>query len=327
VRGGGLSGKDAWSYAMRRGARNVYHNREQWSYALRNSQNIPMGEVERLQRQLEEQAPSAALRPNLHGADNEYTAEREEIVDAMARTFFVSAWADAMEEAGQRLQGELMDQAPATPPEAHEFAEKAAKRIEESNRQSLPELYERMANFGHANDHSREPSAFEFGYSLAMMYMGSGVSWFDDHPTDGIFVVPHGEGMYIELEEGDYEENARGGPRGEVDEHAATELVQFIENTSELSIDGPMGQGKSILLNLMRKWRKGNYDFELSVKLFEYLAETGAKAYANEYHEQRGWSSLFNVPTRKAAAREMAESFRSRAEGGEFDGLDTKMRR
>jgi hypothetical protein len=120
-----------------------------------------------------------------------------------------------------------------------------------------------------------------------------------------------------------FEENA--GPRGVVDEQAATELVLYIENTSELSLDGPRGQGRSVLLNALRKFRKGTYDSDKAVKLFEYLTEAGAKRYAEEMGNKRTWATMFNVPTRTAAARQLEESFRSSADQGVYDHVDTRI--
>ena len=62
--------------------------------------------------------------------------------------------------------------------------------------------------------------------------------------------------------------------RAPADEHAARELVMYIENESDLSPDGPRGQGRDVLLNALRRWRKGTYDPKLAVRLFEYLAES-----------------------------------------------------
>ncbi len=107
--------------------------------------------------------------------------------------------------------------------------------------------------------------------------------------------------------------------RDPVDEHAATELVLYIENTSELSPDGPSGQGRSVLLNALRKWRKGTYDPALGVKLFEYLAEAGAKSYSKEYGP-----TTFNPATRHEAARQLEMSFRHSVEHGEYDHVETK---
>lgn len=113
--------------------------------------------------------------------------------------------------------------------------------------------------------------------------------------------------------------------REPADEHAATELVLYIENTSDLSPDGPSGQGRSVLLNALRKWRKGTYDPEKAVRLFEYLAEAGAKRYAKEYGEEQTWSTMFNPATRHEAAKQLEASFRSSVENGEYDHVDTRI--
>lgn len=114
--------------------------------------------------------------------------------------------------------------------------------------------------------------------------------------------------------------------RDPADEHATTELVLYIENTSDLSPDGPSGQGHSVLLNALRKWRKGTYDPALAVRLFEYLAEAGAKRYAKEMGSSPSeWSTMFNPATRQEAARQLEASFRSSAESGEYDHVDTRI--
>jgi hypothetical protein len=119
--------------------------------------------------------------------------------------------------------------------------------------------------------------------------------------------------------------NARG--QAPADPHAATELVLFVENTADLSPDGPHGQGHSVLLNALRKWRKGTYDPTRAVALFEYLAESGAKRYAREYDHPSRWSEMFNPATRREAARQLEESFRSSVERGEYDDVDTRISR
>jgi len=110
--------------------------------------------------------------------------------------------------------------------------------------------------------------------------------------------------------------------REPADEHAATELVMFIENTSDLSPDGPSGQGHSVLLNALRKWRKGTYDPTMAVRLFEYLTEAGAKRYQKEFGSD---SPIFNPATRHEAARQLEASFRSSVERGEYDHVDTRV--
>lgn len=113
--------------------------------------------------------------------------------------------------------------------------------------------------------------------------------------------------------------------REPADEHAATELVMYIENTSDLSPDGPSGQGRSVLLNALRKWKKGTYDSTKAVRLFEYLAESGAKRYAKEYDSEKNWATMFNPATRHEAAKQLEASFRSSVENGEYDHVDTRI--
>lgn len=110
--------------------------------------------------------------------------------------------------------------------------------------------------------------------------------------------------------------------RQAADEHAATELVMFIENTSDLSPDGPHGQGHSVLLNALRKWKKGTYNPELAVRLFQYLADAGAKRYEKEFGSD---APIFNPATRHEAAKQLEASFRSSAEHGEYDHVDTRI--
>lgn len=113
--------------------------------------------------------------------------------------------------------------------------------------------------------------------------------------------------------------------REPADEQAATELVMYIENTSDLSPDGPRGQGRSVLLNALRKWRKGTYDPAKAVTLFEYLTEAGAKRYAKEFDSEKNWSSMFNPATRHEAAKQLEASFRNAAQNGEYDHVDTRI--
>ena len=97
----------------------------------------------------------------------------------------------------------------------------------------------------------------------------------------------------------------------------------FIENTADLSLDGPRGQGHSVLLNALRKFRKGTYDPKMAVKLFEYLTESGARRYVQENRSSLPWNQMFSVPTRREAARQLEASFRSAAEQGEYDHVNT----
>ena len=111
--------------------------------------------------------------------------------------------------------------------------------------------------------------------------------------------------------------NARGAP---ADKIAAVDLELYIDNTSNLSPVGPTGQGREIVKNLMRKRRSGKYDVKKSVKLWGYLAESGAKAYTKE--NGGDWKTMFVPATRKLVAESLAENFDTMAEDGEFDHVD-----
>lgn len=119
--------------------------------------------------------------------------------------------------------------------------------------------------------------------------------------------------------------NARA--QSPADPHAAAELVLFIENTADLSPGGPHGQGRSVMLNALRKWRKGTYEPALAVRLFEYLTESGARRYAQEFDRPTNWNVMFTVATRREAARQLEERFRADAESGEYEEVDSRIGR
>ena len=107
-----------------------------------------------------------------------------EILDSMARTLWVNAWADWMEEQGESLRGELFSQAPKTPREAVKAAQSLAKKIESMNGMDMGELWEKASTA--EGRHSSRPDKEDFGYGLAMRSLGHGVAWEDDHPDIGI---------------------------------------------------------------------------------------------------------------------------------------------
>ncbi len=112
---------------------------------------------------------------------------RARIVGAMARALFVTAWADAEEEAGRTHHGELMDLAPETTPEAIDAAEALSREFEEKNQTAFDVMYETAAAM---EDHDVSPTPEDFGHYTAMEALGHGVSWKDDHPKHG-FAVPN----------------------------------------------------------------------------------------------------------------------------------------
>ena len=119
----------------------------------------------------------AARRMNNNSGDE----FRDEIVEGAARAFFVSAWADAAEEAGHEFAGgtQLEDVAPETPEEVMEFARQFITSVEKVNRKSIDSLYlEHLEAAGNAADADAE----RFGWYIAMPAMGHGVHWYDDYP-------------------------------------------------------------------------------------------------------------------------------------------------
>ena len=116
------------------------------------------------------------------------TGTDEKIIESMARTLFVCAWADAEENAG-RSHGHgvnLMDVAPATPESAKAFALYLAGRIHEANGKSLLLLIfdaARADNYPHPEKYLEPEYVEDFGHCLAMQSLGHGVSWFDDHAS------------------------------------------------------------------------------------------------------------------------------------------------
>jgi hypothetical protein len=104
----------------------------------------------------------------------------------------------------------------------------------------------------------------------------------------------------------------------QADEEAARELHIFIENDRDLYRQ----QLQPIQKNLITKVARGTYNHEKAVKMFMYLAESGAKKYAKEVggHPDE-WSRIFTVPTRKLVATAMRDEFEAEAELGNYDNF------
>ena len=101
--------------------------------------------------------------------------------------------------------------------------------------------------------------------------------------------------------------------------HESTELKLFIDNDYELY----SGQRRSIVENLLKKKNSGKYDSAKSVKLWGYLAESGAKKYAKDFGGT--WHDVFSVSDRKQVSRELRDDFESGYREGEFDDLQRKL--
>jgi hypothetical protein len=140
-------------------------------------------------------APTASLKVM---ATDDYT---ETILDAMARAFFVSAWANWEDEYGDtNLAGvELMDVAPETEKEAIDAAAKLYTEIEQINNIDLGEFIPP----GFTESNYDDSAARVFGHYLAMEAMGHGVSWSDDHEAHGLN-VPYLEFSFLDLDPDKY---------------------------------------------------------------------------------------------------------------------------
>jgi hypothetical protein len=113
-------------------------------------------------------------------------------MNGLARTLWVLAWGDAMDEAGRgrELSGQDLNEiAPETPDAAYFQAYRVAGKIEQAN--GVGSLYVILAAAARAEiencseeaqDDFTNEHAERFGDCLAHMAMGTGVSWFDSHP-------------------------------------------------------------------------------------------------------------------------------------------------
>ena len=98
--------------------------------------------------------------------------------------------------------------------------------------------------------------------------------------------------------------------KNKADLTAARELKIFIDNDGQLYKQ----QTRSIEKNLCRRRAKKTYDHKKSVKLWKYLADSGAKKYAKTSGSNNSkWFEMFDVPTREATAKRLADDFRSEA--------------
>lgn len=100
----------------------------------------------------------------------------------------------------------------------------------------------------------------------------------------------------------------------------AEDLVLFIENDGDLY----RSQTQSIINNLMRKLRAGTFDETRSVDLWYYLAEEGAKRFAQQNKDSLPplpWHKLFPVSVRVEAAQQLADYYNPMITKGEFGDI------
>lgn len=140
---------------------------------------------------------------------NNYPTIPDTIVNAIARAWFVSAWASKQEEKGRSFSGqELMDVAPKTPRHAREAALIYLGRLECANKRDICGLLHDAAKADYATAGITdgmyvEPDGFvgaytdseyarTFGHYIGMEALGHGVSWFDDH-AEFELIIPRTE--------------------------------------------------------------------------------------------------------------------------------------
>lgn len=104
---------------------------------------------------------------------------------------------------------------------------------------------------------------------------------------------------------------------GTLDEHAARELELYIENDGDLYRQ----QYQPILKNLATKVARGVYDHAKAVKLFMYLANSGAQKYVKEYGSSLPWHEMFNTATRRAVAESLTRSFETENALGNYSSF------
>lgn len=87
----------------------------------------------------------------------------------------------------------------------------------------------------------------------------------------------------------------------------ARELKNFIDNSDQAQRQ----QAGPIQRSLEKRIAKGTYDFDLSVKGYRHLADTGDKLYQREELRRTPRGFFFSIPTRNLTARFLAEDFRT----------------
>lgn len=116
--------------------------------------------------------------------------------------------------------------------------------------------------------------------------------------------------------------NARRAPD---DEPAAEELILYLDNDARFSPMGT-GQGRAILVNMMRRWRNGTYDHDRAPTGWSHVVEAAAKSYAKEFASPRSWARIFTPATRDMVAQALADRFVAEAQSGALDDLDASRR-
>lgn len=92
---------------------------------------------------------------------------------------------------------------------------------------------------------------------------------------------------------------------GEVDNVAVRELVLYITNDAKL-----YPNVLSIIENMKRKVKRGQYNDDLAIKAWQYLADDGVRKYDKEFGSNNGSVSMLNPATRKEIAKQLRDYYK-----------------
>jgi hypothetical protein len=101
-----------------------------------------------------------------------------------------------------------------------------------------------------------------------------------------------------------------------VNEHDATELHLFVENESKI-----YPQKVSIIVNLLKKIKKGQYNEDLAWKAWMHWVDVGAKLYADTLATKGSEKMMFPRELRMQVAKQVAKDQFAEMKTGNYDSL------
>ena len=127
----------------------------------------------------------------------------DKIVQGCAECLWATAWADHVEESGcyNLVACQIEDHMPEIELDAFIAAGRIIGAIEQASGTNIYALLWaclRADGKDPEDDAVRDEHANHFGWDIAHMALGSGVSWFDDHAKCEALKVPYMDGVHIE---------------------------------------------------------------------------------------------------------------------------------
>ena len=98
------------------------------------------------------------------------------------------------------------------------------------------------------------------------------------------------------------------------DKDAAREIQLFADSDTQLY----QQRRKPILINLSKKYIKGQYDIDKAAKLWRYYIDAALQKYQKEFGGRGSWSNLLSVPDRNLLALEYAIETKNEFDLGNF---------